>query len=64
MMRDLAHDIAEKKIRPVAAQYDEEQHFPTEIMKVFADSDLCGVYIDEAYGGSGGASSSQRLPST
>jgi len=47
--------VAEKRIRPVAAQYDEEQHFPTELVKVFADADLCGVYIEDACGGCAGS---------
>ena len=38
----------------VAIQYDEEGKFPHDIMKVLADSDLCGVYIPEEYGGLGG----------
>jgi len=54
MMVDLARQIAAEKIRPVAAELDEKQEFPHELTKVFAESDLCGVYIPEAYGGSAG----------
>lgn len=54
MVRDLARQIADEKIRPVAAHYDETEEFPWDVMKVIADSDLFGVYIDEAYGGAGG----------
>jgi butyryl-CoA dehydrogenase len=54
MLKDLAHEIAEEKVRPVASQYDETQEFPWEIMKILAQSDLFGVYIDEEYGGTGG----------
>lgn len=54
MVRDLARKIADEKIRPVAAHYDETGDFPWDIMKVIADSDLFGVYIDEQYGGLGG----------
>ncbi|RKY20574.1 MAG: acyl-CoA dehydrogenase [Planctomycetota bacterium] len=53
-IRDLAHQIAEEKIRPVAAHYDETQEFPWEIVKILADADLFGVYIPEEYGGLGG----------
>ncbi|MGE4358115.1 MAG: acyl-CoA dehydrogenase family protein [Candidatus Omnitrophota bacterium] len=54
MIRDLARKIAEEKIRPVAAKYDETEEFPWEIMKILAQSDLFGVYIPEEYGGLGG----------
>ncbi|MBN3037828.1 MAG: acyl-CoA dehydrogenase [Candidatus Omnitrophica bacterium] len=54
MIRDLARQIAQEKIRPKAAEYDEQEKFPWDIMEVLAQSDLFGVYIDEKYGGSGG----------
>lgn len=54
MIRDLARQIAREKIRPVAAEYDVEGKFPWDIVKVLADSDLCGIYIEEKYGGTGG----------
>ena len=54
MIKELAAKIADEKIAPVAIQYDEEGKFPHDIMKILADSDLCGVYIAEEYGGLGG----------
>ncbi|MFH1782735.1 MAG: acyl-CoA dehydrogenase family protein [Candidatus Omnitrophota bacterium] len=54
MIRDLARQIAKEKIKPVAAKYDEEGIFPWDIVKILADSDLCGIYIEEKYGGMGG----------
>ena len=54
MIRDLARQIAEEKIRPVAAKYDEGEEFPWPIVKILAESDLCGIYIPEEYGGTGG----------
>ena len=54
MVRDLARKVANEKIRPVAAKYDETEEFAWEIVKVLADSDLFGVYIPEVYGGLGG----------
>ena len=54
MMRDLARQIADEKIKPVAAHYDETEEFAWPIMKIIADSDLFGVYIPEQYGGLGG----------
>ncbi|HOX06199.1 MAG TPA: acyl-CoA dehydrogenase family protein [Planctomycetota bacterium] len=54
MMRDVARELADKKIRPVAAEYDEKNTFPWEVFKEIAASDLCGVYIPDEYGGAGG----------
>ncbi|MEI6514793.1 MAG: acyl-CoA dehydrogenase family protein [bacterium] len=54
MIRDLARKIAQEKIKPIREHYDEVNEFPHEIVKVFADADLCGVYIGEEYGGLGG----------
>ncbi|MBF0569583.1 MAG: acyl-CoA dehydrogenase family protein [Candidatus Omnitrophica bacterium] len=54
MIRDLARQIADEKIRPVAAEYDKSEKFPWDVMKVMAQSDLFGVYIDQKYGGMGG----------
>lgn len=54
MIRDLARQITDEKIRPVAAEYDRSEKFPWDIMKVIAQSDLFGVYIEEQYGGMGG----------
>jgi len=54
MIRDLARQIAKEKIKVVAAKYDAEGIFPWDIVKVMADSDLFGIYIEEKYGGTGG----------
>lgn len=54
MIRDLARKIAQEKIKPVAAQYDESEEFAWPIMKILAESDLFGVYLPETYGGLGG----------
>ena len=54
MIKDLCRQIAVEKIAPVAIEYDEKGEFPWDIMKIFADSDICGIYIPEEYGGMGG----------
>ena len=54
MIKELCAQIAEERIKPVRGHYDETGEFPWDIIKVFADSDLFGVSIDEAYGGMGG----------
>ena len=53
MIKDLARKIAEEKILPVRAYYDETEEFPWEIVKILAQSDLFGVFIPEKYGGMG-----------
>jgi alkylation response protein AidB-like acyl-CoA dehydrogenase len=53
MIKELAHKIAEEKIRPVAAKYDKTEEFPWEVLKVIAASDLFGLFIPEEYGGMG-----------
>lgn len=54
MIKDLARKIAVEKVLPLRAELDEKGEFPWEIMKIFAEADLCGLYIPEAYGGFGG----------
>ncbi|MBL7072482.1 MAG: acyl-CoA dehydrogenase family protein [Candidatus Omnitrophica bacterium] len=54
MIKDLCRQISKEKIVPVAAEYDEKAEFPWDMVKVFAESDICGVYIAEEFGGMGG----------
>lgn len=51
MMRDVACEIAEKRIRPAAAEHDESGEFPWEITKAIAEADLFRVFIPEEYEG-------------
>jgi len=51
MIKDLAHKIAEEKIRPVAAKYDISEEYPWDVLKVMAESDMFGLFIPEEYGG-------------
>ena len=52
--RDKARDIAERVVRPLAAKYDREQIYPTEIREALAEAGMFGVWIPEEYGGHGG----------
>ena len=54
MIKDLCKKISQEKVKPVRQELDEEGKFPWEIMKVFAEADLCGLYIPQEYGGFGG----------
>jgi len=49
----LAHEFAEKEIRPVAAEYDESEEFPWDIVKKAAKMGLTSFYFPEKYGGGG-----------
>ncbi len=51
MIKDLAHKIAEDKIRPAAAKYDISEEYPWDVLKVMAESDMFGLFIPEEYGG-------------
>src|SRR5271169_5026596 len=46
-----ARDVAERVIRPVAAELDRESRFPREILKALADLGLMGVNVPSALGG-------------
>lgn len=54
MIVETAKQLAETKIKPVRAHYDEEGIFPWDIVKEMAAADLMGLYIPEQYGGMGG----------
>jgi butyryl-CoA dehydrogenase len=54
MIKDLCHQIAEEKIKPVAAEYDESGEFPWDIVKILAEADVFSVPFPEEYGGMGG----------
>jgi alkylation response protein AidB-like acyl-CoA dehydrogenase len=54
MIKDLCHQIAEEKIKPVAAKYDESGDFAWDVVKVLADADIFSVPYPVEYGGMGG----------
>jgi alkylation response protein AidB-like acyl-CoA dehydrogenase len=54
MIRELCQQIAEERIKPVRAELDEKEEFPTDLMKALAQADLFGIIIPEEYGGLGG----------
>ena len=53
-IKEIAAKIAREKILPRRAELDESQEFPWDIVKVIAESNLFGIYIEEQYGGTGG----------
>jgi len=53
-LQELARQIAEEKIKPVRAKYDEDNKFPHEIVEVFRQTDLYAVLVPEEYDGISG----------
>jgi len=53
MLRDLARDFTEQRIRPIAAQIEREHQVPRDLFDGLADAGLLGVAIPAEYGGSG-----------
>src|SRR3989442_6705523 len=61
-IKGLAHEFAEKEIRPVAAHYDEAEEFPWPVLKKAHEVGLTPVAImPEAYGGGGLDMNSHKL---
>jgi acyl-CoA dehydrogenase len=52
-LRELAHDFAEKEIRPVAWEYDKDGAWPKEIIQKAWEVGLMNTHIPEEYGGPG-----------
>ena len=61
MIRDLARQIADEKVAPLAAHYDETEQFPWEIVKEIGAADLFGIFIPDEYGGTYGGALSTVL---
>jgi alkylation response protein AidB-like acyl-CoA dehydrogenase len=53
MIKQMVSDFAEKEIRPNLNQWDEEEHFPVDVMKKMGELGLLGIFVPEKYGGSG-----------
>src|SRR5947207_15092779 len=52
-LRDLAHEFAEKEIRPVAAEYDEHHTHPADVIAKAHEVGLMNPHIPEELGGAG-----------
>jgi alkylation response protein AidB-like acyl-CoA dehydrogenase len=50
-IRDLAREIAEREIRPVAAEYDRTGEFPWPVVRTLAAADLFRTFVPEEYEG-------------
>jgi acyl-CoA dehydrogenase len=52
-LRDLAHDFAEKEMRPVAWEYDRDGTWPREVIERAWEVGLMNPQVPEEYGGAG-----------
>ena len=52
-MREMAHDFAEKEMRPVAWDYDRDATWPQDIIDKAWEIGLMNSHLPEAYGGPG-----------
>src|SRR4051794_16129230 len=52
-LRELAHDFAEKEIRPKAAEYDEHQTHPADVIAKAHEVGLMNPHVPEELGGAG-----------
>src|SRR5256885_17239149 len=51
-VREMARDFAAEKIAPHAIRWDEEKHFPADVMREAATLGMGGIYIRDDVGGS------------
>ena len=52
-MREMAHEFAEKEIRPVAWEYDKDSTWPQEIIEKAWELGLMNSHLPSEYGGPG-----------
>ena len=52
-LRDLVRQLARERIAPRAAEIDESHEFPWDVVELFRENDLFGLFFDEEYGGLG-----------
>src|ERR687897_1001519 len=52
-LRELVRAVARERIAPRAAEIDESHEFPWDIVELYREHGLFGLFFDEAYGGLG-----------
>jgi len=53
MFQAMVREFCAREIEPYAAEWDEKEVFPYDVIKKMAAAGLCGVHFPEQYGGSG-----------
>ena len=52
-IRELVRTLARERIAPRAAEIDESHEFPWDVVELFREHGLFGLFFDEEYGGLG-----------
>ena len=52
-LRDMVHDWAQTRVKPMAAEIDQSNAFPPALWTEMGELGLLGVTVDEVYGGAG-----------
>jgi alkylation response protein AidB-like acyl-CoA dehydrogenase len=52
-IRDLVRGLARERIAPRAAEIDEQHEFPWDVVELYREHELFGLFYDEQYGGTG-----------
>ena len=52
-IRDMARDFAAEKLAPKAVEWDQQKHFPVDVMREAAALGMGGIYVRDDVGGSG-----------
>jgi alkylation response protein AidB-like acyl-CoA dehydrogenase len=52
-VRDMALAFAAERLAPMALAWDREKFFPVDVIRAAAALGMAGIYVDEAFGGSG-----------
>src|SRR2546423_3231608 len=52
-IKQMVREFAESEIKPHLMQWDEAQHFPTDVFRKAGELGMLGVTIPEEYGGGG-----------
>lgn len=61
MIQKMVREFAEKEIEPVAAELDQKERYPSDILKKMASLGLLGIIIPPEYGGAGADTISYSL---
>lgn len=54
LFRQMIREFADKEVKPLAAEIDEQERFPQETVKKMAKLGLFGIPLEKEYGGAGG----------
>lgn len=52
-IQDTAREFAAEKLAPQAVEWDQEKHFPADVIREAGELGIGGVYVDESVGGTG-----------